>query len=86
MRTIEDFKRQAVIRNITIWPVHNCSLCGYPCSFLIDLEKNTVQYDHGCDCVNYTNIRNSSWEEMLEIYEDFNPIAKISIDHLWGFN
>lgn len=29
--------------------VHNCSMCGYPCGFIID--KDGLGYDTGCYCV-----------------------------------
>jgi hypothetical protein len=28
--------------------VHDCSICGYPCGFII--ENNQLVYDHGCLC------------------------------------
>lgn len=34
------------------WKLHNCSMCGYPCGYHFR-ESGAVEYDAGCDCVNY---------------------------------
>lgn len=68
-RSVGDFKRQAKKRRITIWTVHNCSMCMYPCGFIFVGDQ--VKYDSGCDCNGHsTAIRPCSWQEVAEHYNN----------------
>lgn len=66
MKTADDFKQAVEDRGITKWPVHDCSICGYPCGYIF--QEGLVGYDSGCDCVNYTNIQLRSYEDVAEFY------------------
>lgn len=85
MRSGDDFKKQAVKLNITKWPMHDCSICGYPCGYLF--RGDEVFYDSGCDCVNYTNIQPRNWEDVAEHYNmQSHPDVIKKMDEFWGFH
>jgi len=45
--------------------LHNCSMCGYPCGFLI--IDSQLHYDSGCDCTTYEyNIEPRELEELTK--------------------
>jgi hypothetical protein len=62
--TTDEVKAAIVGSNVKRWKLHNCSMCGYPCSYLFAAED--VGYDAGCDCVSYHNIRPSSYGEVAD--------------------
>ena len=66
-KTIDDFKRQAKVKNITRWIIHHCSMCNYPCGYSICNEH--VRYDSGCSC-SRSPTRQSSWEELAKHYNN----------------
>lgn len=67
---VEVFGRES--RKVAFWKLHNCSMCGYPCGYMVNLEKKEgdveVLYDNGCDCGFGRSMRHSSFEEMFESY------------------
>ena len=73
IKTIEELKKQASEKNITFYPVHECSICGYMCGYIISGED--VKYDSGCGCgcINYSNIKKRNWEELAETYNRNQP-------------
>ncbi len=71
IKTADELKAQAKLNNITVYPVHNCSMCGYPCGYIID--GDTVSYDSGCDCVTYSNVQPQSWEDLARTYNMNQP-------------
>lgn len=97
MKTVEDFKKAAKERNITRWNIHECSMCGYACGYVI--RGDNVGYDNGCNCV-WGGIRPSSWQELTNAYNmnagaldrkerEKNPLFKESVeadDKYWGFD
>ena len=80
----EDFKKAAQELKISRWTIHNCSMCGYPCGYIF--RGDSVSYDCGCDCVAYTNIIQSSWEEVADFY-NYTFILKVieKMNKFWGF-
>lgn len=70
-RTKEELMKQIKEHDIKRWTIHNCSMCGYPCGYLI--EGDNIFYDCGCDCVSYRDIHPSSIEELTA---DFNRNRK----------
>ena len=46
MKTTEQLKEQAKKIGLKRWKVHNCSMCDYPCGYIIRGEE--VFYDPGC--------------------------------------
>ena len=97
MKSIEEFKEQAKKKNITRWVIHECSMCNYPCGFII--RGDVVFYDNGCSC-SMRPPRQSSWEEIAEHYNHNagspdkderikkNPLFKEVVDEMnefWGF-
>lgn len=97
MKNAEDFEKQAKAKNITRWIIHHCSMCNYPCGFII--KGNQVTYDSGCDCI-WGGERPSSFEEIARNYnmnagaadrkerEKKYPEFKKSVeadDRFWGF-
>lgn len=98
-KEVSDFQKAAAERNITRWNIHNCSMCGYACGYVI--QGNAVAYDSGCNCVTYGPVIDpSSWEaladhynnnaggfdaqERCEKYPRFVGVIKRS-NELWGF-
>ena len=39
MKAIQDFKQKAKERGIVRWIIHYCSMCGYPCGFIIQGDQ-----------------------------------------------
>lgn len=81
MKTETDLKNQAKVLNITQWKLHNCSMCDYPCRFIID--DDNVFYDNGCYCGYLAPFRPSSWKEICKTY-NMNE-KNIEIRTFWGF-
>lgn len=71
LKTVEELKEQAQKIGLTRYPVHNCSMCGYPCGY--NIHGDNVEYDSGCDCVTYQNIQPRSWEELTKTYNMNQP-------------
>lgn len=77
-------------RESAVWNVHNCSLCGYPCGYIINVEpregEGEVFYDSGCDCTcGGPNYRPSSFENMYDHYKlQINQEYIASIEKLFG--
>lgn len=85
MRSSEEFKIQAAKIGITRWPIHNCSICGYPCGYLF--HDDQVFYDSGCDCVNYADIQPKTWEDVAQQYNmQTNEKYIAEMDSFWGFS
>ncbi len=82
-----EFANAAVKNNIEEWIIHNCSMCGYGCRYLIDLPSLDVRYDTGCHCTNRINIHVSSWGSIATHYNmqsNENVIAKMN--EFWVFD
>lgn len=92
LRSVEEFQRQAKKKGIDNWVIHHCSICGYPCGFIIEIEVNRIRYDSGCLCRREIP-RLSSWEELAECYNRNQPennkdIEKSyikEVEKFWGF-
>jgi hypothetical protein len=87
IKTKEELQEQAKKIGLTFWEVHKCSLCGYPCGFII--TEDEVGYDSGCDCIAGGGIiQPRSWENLAECYNlnqpENNP--KISPEYLKELN
>jgi hypothetical protein len=72
MKSAEDFIKATKKLNITHWVIHHCSMCSYPCGFVI--VGNRVTYDSGCYCTQGGE-RLSSFEEIAKTY-NLNAGAK----------
>ena len=70
IKTTEELKTQAREKGITRWKIHNCSMCGYPCGYIIN--GDIVQYDSGCNCVQ-GELQERSWEDLAETYNRNQP-------------
>lgn len=66
METTEEIKELIENNNITSIPVHDCSICGYPCGYVIN--EHGVFYDSGCDCVSYSGLRVESFSAIADLY------------------
>jgi len=90
-RNAKEFEQKAKEKGITKWNMHDCSICGYKCGYIIRGDK--VTYDPGCDCVNGPE-RESSWDHLADHYnrnqrENNEHIEQKFIDEMdefWGFN
>ena len=92
IKTKEELKLQAEKIGLEKWTVHTCSMCGYPCGYLIKGEE--VFYDSGCFCVGRVDIEKRSWDDLAKTYNMNQPERnpKISQEYLdelekvWQFN
>ena len=85
MKTVADFKEAAERNNITSWPIHDCSICGYQCGYII--KGDEVFYDNGCDCINGpSNIQQVDWHNIANMYnlQKHPPVIAKMKTH-WGF-
>jgi hypothetical protein len=48
MRTPEEFKRQAEVKEITFWPSHDCSMCGATVG--TEIRDGKASYNSSCGC------------------------------------
>lgn len=84
MKTAQDFKEQAEKNKITWWNIHDCSMCGYPCGYLI--HNGEVSYDNGCNCTGSENINPRTWEDIAGQYNmQSSPNIIQEYDKFWGF-
>ncbi len=84
MKTAQDFEKAVKEHNITNWPIHNCSICGYECGYLF--KDGKVGYDSGCDCVSYSNIQQRPWSDIVEQYNmQTNSDVILKYDLFWHF-
>lgn len=86
IKTIEELKAQAAKIGLGFYPVHNCSMCGYPCGYII--EGDRVAYDSGCDCTSYSNVQPRDWQDLARTYNMNQPEnnPKISQEFLEKLN
>ena len=86
IKTVEELKKQAKLKNITRWTYHTCSICGYECSYVINGDN--VSYDNYCLCDGGCENPTRSWEDLTEAYNlnqpENNP--KISKEYLKKVN
>ncbi len=47
--TANEVKELIQTNNITFINIHSCSMCNYPCGYII--EGDNLSYDSGCYCV-----------------------------------
>ena len=64
--TVEELKKAVKEKGIKRWIIHECSMCGYPCGYYFAGDK--VKYDAGCNCVDYQDISERTWEEVVNQY------------------
>ena len=91
MKTVEDFKKQAKNHSIKFWNIHNCSMCGYECGYIIRGDK--LFYDSGCNCGFGIDVRPVDWEEMVDHYnrnqrennKDIKQKYLDEMDEFWKF-
>lgn len=55
------------------WIIHHCSMCGYPCGYLI--YAGELSYDSGCDCVTYGPVIRKTDED------DFKEFLRVNMDN-----
>lgn len=86
LKTKEELKTQAEKIGLRRWIIHNCSMCGYPCGYIIN--GGDVKYDCGCDCVGYTDIQQRNWDDLAENYNRNQPEknSQISQEYLTKLN
>jgi hypothetical protein len=71
IKTANELKAQAKLKNIEVYPVHDCSMCGYPCGYVIDGDN--VSYDSGCYCTYRFVVEPRSWEDLARCYNMNQP-------------
>ena len=93
IKTAEELKKQVEEKVISFYPVHNCSMCGYRCGYIISNDFEQVDYDSGCGCTGSSNVQRSSWNDLTETYNRNQPennpnIKEVFLDKLnetWKF-
>ena len=60
------------LREFAKWTIHSCSMCGYPCGYMINIKpkegEGIVFYDRGCDCGGSQNVDARTFEDMYGHY------------------
>lgn len=83
-KTEQDFINKIISKKITRWDIHNCSICGYTCGYIF--ENSKVYYDNGCFCISCQNIREASFSEILNHYNQQTNQQYINeMNKFWGF-
>ena len=79
-----NIKAKAIELNKTFFPVRDCSICGYMLGYVVmNRDFSNLGFDTGCDCVTYSNINQSSWEEMERFYNSQSDESKAELNKLW---
>lgn len=58
--------------------INDCSMCGYPCGYIINADLSQVFYDSGCDCGSFgDSFRPSTFEDIADAHNmQTNPDAR----------
>lgn len=90
--TKEFLEQQVIARKIERWDIHKCSLCGYQCGYMFDVESTRqktvvyVWYDKGCDCVTFQDFIECSMDNVLNhIAIQTSPATKQEHAAFWGY-
>ena len=79
-RTAKEFKEQVEKHEILRWDIHDCFICGYHCGFIFD--KGKVFYDSSCDCVSWSDLKPTDYEDVVAHYnmqDSAEVIAKMDV-------
>jgi hypothetical protein len=71
IKTPHELKEQVQKMGLTHFPVHKCSMCGYPCGYIFSDDR--VSYDSGCYCVGGIKIEERTWEDLADTYNMNQP-------------
>lgn len=63
--TAQEVEEAVKKSGITRLHIRDCSICSYPLEYLF-AENGAVGFDAGCDCVNYRNVRLSSYQAVAD--------------------
>lgn len=81
---MNDFKTKAIEQDKRFFPVRDCSICGYMMGYVVlSADHSNLGFDTGCDCVTYSNINHSNWDEMKNMYESQTDKGKAILDKQW---
>jgi hypothetical protein len=91
-KQLSDFRQAIEDNGIKRWNIHNCSMCGYACGYVIN-SPDDIWYDSGCDC-SYGALRPSSLVDIADHYNRNQPIenprikqkALDKMNKFWGFD
>lgn len=70
LKTSEELKEQAKKIGLKKWKVHECSMCGYPCGYIIESER--ISYDPGCYCSG-GYVEERTWQDLADQYNRNQP-------------
>lgn len=83
-KTAADFQTAAQARGITVWPIRDCSMCGYELSY--QFRSGDVAFDTGCWCSRRLHIEPRSWADVADHYNMQSSASVIArYDEFWGF-
>lgn len=83
-KTSEDFKTAVAKKNIQFWPIHNCSICEYPCGYVF--KDDQVFYDNGCYCTYGQNLNPQDWGDVARQYNMQTNLLHIEeMNKFFGF-
>jgi len=83
MKTAEDFKKQAELKNITFWESHKCGICGVPVG--TEIENGEASYRSACDC-GWSPNHSHGWDNVAKRYNmQTNEKVIKQMDAFWGF-
>lgn len=84
MKTPEEFKKQAELKQITYWPSHDCSICHV--SVGTEINNGEPSYRSACDC-GWSPNHSHGWENVADRYNrqtNLDVIKKMNV--FWGFD
>lgn len=83
MKTPEEFKKQAKLKEITFWKSHNCGICDVEVG--TEIENGEASYRSACGCAWSPN-HSYGWNYVAERYNrQTNEDVITEMNKFWGF-
>jgi hypothetical protein len=83
-RTPAEFAAAAQDREITWWPIRDCSLCGTPIGY--ECSGYRVAFVSSCGCSSFNGWNSRSWDDLAQHYNmQTNDSVIARYAEFWGF-
>jgi hypothetical protein len=84
LRLAHEFQAQARERDIALWKIGNCSVCGVAICYVFDGDAAFL--DRSCDCTNLGKPEHRTWSDVANHYNRQTHQHVIAeMDRFWGF-
>lgn len=70
IKTTQELKEQVHKIGLKRWNIHECSMCGYSCGYVI--QGDEVSYDAGCNC-SFNPPQPREWEDLTRAFNQNQP-------------